>query len=677
MTTFGKEQPNQSLLRFLLQANIWGAGGNTRLTSIRIRLFGSAAIETDERQIQRFWSNRIPALLGYLALQNGQVSRERVADALWEDKSEGALHNLRQTLLYVKQLTGQEIVEAHRKTLTLSSTVETDLRVFTRFGELADEGALRYEEAEACVDLYTGSFLQDLEDSWLDQPRAQLADRYLSALLYLATEDAVRNPARALHFIDKAIREDPYRDSSRALKIQILRSMGEEASAQLEFEAFAEFLEDELALTPSESVRRALDGAVRAAAPPKQDKAQFSAEWVRAVQELSSGNRPYQAVELCISLVPVWILGGTARAGLSQFAEALMACGGRLSDQTRELAAVAQARLQMASGDVVVARMGLETALPSLKTPLARVQALLTLTSLQTRRFNPKCARPLIDQATELAKQEALLPEVADALRLSAIVAFHEEDITSSERLALEAAQASANLGDAASQADAYFSIALARQRSGNTEGAQEALSELDRLLPLTKAPISTQIRVAKSRLLEEMGDLSGAEEGYRFGVQIARQEGDAFAMAVNLTYLGDFLANTEHLLQAIDAHQEALELRRKLGETLGTATSLRGLGKCYLLLGELGRARSAYSDSARLFSDEQALPGHASAVFGMAKVEMEAGNVGLGHRLAYRAYHLLLGLSSLERMAIGPTGDQILEEARSLALANELRHRA
>ncbi|MBN1810661.1 MAG: hypothetical protein JXA14_02375, partial [Anaerolineae bacterium] len=58
-------------------------GGITRL-----RFLGTVQMERDGEPLRGFRSRKALALLGYLAVQDGPVPRERLADLFWEDKTE-------------------------------------------------------------------------------------------------------------------------------------------------------------------------------------------------------------------------------------------------------------------------------------------------------------------------------------------------------------------------------------------------------------------------------------------------------------------------------------------------------------------------------------------------------------------------------------------------------------
>jgi tetratricopeptide (TPR) repeat protein len=178
---------------------------------------------------------------------------------------------------------------------------------------------------------------------------------------------------------------------------------------------------------------------------------------------------------------------------------------------------------------------------------------------------------------------------------------------------------------------------------------------------------IVSGVRLEVSRLFEDLGDLAGAEAGYRAAISDFREFENAFRLVVSLTYLGDLLQSGGRSTEAVVVLREAIDIRRRLDQRLGIATSLRGLGRALLDLSRWEEAKEALTESARLFLDVNEMPGYASALFALALVERSLGATDLSRRLAQRARQILLGLSEAERKSIGPTGPGLIRESEQL----------
>src|SRR5207253_642123 len=103
---------------------------------------------------------------------------------------------------------------------------------------------------------------------------------------------------------------------------------------------------------------------------------------------------------------------------------------------------------------------------------------------------------------------------------------------------------------------------------------------------------------------------------------------------------------------------------RKEFGQDLGTATSLRGLGKALSKTGQLQGARDALIESSALFLREEALPGYASSRLALAHVEAGLGRRGTAIDYAREARGLLAKMPPAERKLIGPTGTMSVRDA-------------
>lgn len=118
---------------------------------MRLKLNGQPELQLPDRRLTKVRSDRVWAMLGYLALRRSEwVSRAEVSLALWPDAEvEVGRHRLRQTLQYCKALSSVSLIEATTHTLRLSASVVAD--VF-------DEGP-------------SGDFLDGLRDEWIAEVR--------------------------------------------------------------------------------------------------------------------------------------------------------------------------------------------------------------------------------------------------------------------------------------------------------------------------------------------------------------------------------------------------------------------------------------------------------------------------------------------------------------------------
>jgi hypothetical protein len=80
-----------------------------------------------------------------------------------------------------------------------------------------------------------------------------------------------------------------------------------------------------------------------------------------------------------------------------------------------------------------------------------------------------------------------------------------------------------------------------------------------------------------------------------------------------------------------------------------------------------LHAAREALLESARLFLNEDAMPGYASVLLALAVVEEKSNRLPYARSLARRARKLLCGMTIHEKRSIGRSGLTAVDEASEL----------
>lgn len=625
-----------------------------------IRLLGVPSVQVEGRAVSAFRSNRIPALLGLLSTKTGPWPREAVAATLWPDSSavEGR-HNLRQTVLYTRNLLGEEAIVGDRQTLELGPEVETDVQILLRTGDSRQSPEMSLTTAEQAIAAYRGEFLEGLEDEWIPAVREQCARIYVTALMLLSESLLELEPVRALELADLAVQVEPFLDSARARKIQALRSLGEDAAAHREFGNYRQLLAEELGIEPSNLVTDILN----VPRSKNRQKARES-EADEPIKFLLSGNRPRQGLELATARVPFWIAKGQYDEGASLLRQALEANARHPDFPTFQRARVALAELLSAAGRQSEAAQTLSADLPELEDPLARARSLILQARIAMSAYRPNDGANFARQALEIAESHNLAEERMDGYRCAAEIAFQMEDLQEAEERAQACVQMARSLDDWDTFARAVSLLAITQHRSGRHLQARYSTTQaLNELSDKDSSRGATFTRVRIYRLLEEMGEREQAEAGYRRGVVEARRLNDVFGLGIALTYLGDLLTSKGAYEEALEYHLEAHALRRKAEDRLGEATSLRGIGRAYLALGKLEEAGTALRESVRLFDSA----GQASVLYELARVCQQAGEREMALRLARQAAHLLRGMSRLTLLTIGPSGDSLVAEAEEL----------
>lgn len=122
------------------------------------------------------------ALLAWLALgDQQQVSRDQAAQLLWDTLPlDRARHSLRQAVLVLRRVLGEDALVTSRTTLRLATTVDSDHNQFLV--------ALHQGDHATALRLYRGDFLTDVSipggtafDNWASQQRARLQEACIAA----------------------------------------------------------------------------------------------------------------------------------------------------------------------------------------------------------------------------------------------------------------------------------------------------------------------------------------------------------------------------------------------------------------------------------------------------------------------------------------------------------------
>jgi DNA-binding SARP family transcriptional activator len=635
---------------------------------LRIRLLGVPSVVADGEIISSFRSSRIPALFGLLASKLGGLRREYVAETLWPDKGAGeGRHNLRQTLLYIKQQFGPDFIFSDRNTVELSPTIETDLGLVLRASASLQSPAQAEQTANDAIKAYRGEFLEGFDDDWILAVRIQLAKAYVEAILFYSDCCIKTNPKRALELAELAIAAEPFLDGARARKLRALVAMGEHASAHREYGAYKKFLAAELGIDPSSLVQDALDPTAVFLLPAEESLNLVNVEGAHAVTTLIHSNRPVRGLDLAIAYAPYWAGQNLAKEGIAIVQQALEANQGSPRSDSFLLGNVAQAELLVASGHAYEAKEILAKSLPFLTNPTSHIRALNLYARIFTFSYRPREGNEYISKAVSLARNLGAKEEQIDALRYASEIAFQLEDLAAAESYAKESLPLCQEIGDWNSQASVRGQIAMIQERSGNSEESRKTIHIGLRELEGKSSYRATFTRGRFARLLEEIGDVVEAEVGYRRAIAEARTFDDPRGFAVNLTYLGDILTTQSLFDEALRCHEEALAIRQKVVEQLGEATSLRGIGRIYLATNRLKEAQEFLKESSRLYLVAGVVPGHVSVLYELARVANEMGDTNLALRIATQARHLMLGMSKLSLQTIGPGSQILLQQTEAL----------
>jgi predicted ATPase/DNA-binding SARP family transcriptional activator len=248
--------------------------------SVEVRLLGPVEAVADGGSVS-LGGPRQRALLALLALAEGPVSTDRLADELWGGRPPAAAETtLRSYVSRLRSALGREAVVARGGGYALALDRERlDVHRFERLleqgrAELARGGAgLARERLDAALALWRGPALQDVGDvaslaeeaRRLEELRLACVEERIEARLTLGRHDELVAELQAL------VRREPLRERLRRQLVLALYRSGRQAEALAAYHDARRTLDEELGLEPGPELRELEVAILRQelpAAPP-------------------------------------------------------------------------------------------------------------------------------------------------------------------------------------------------------------------------------------------------------------------------------------------------------------------------------------------------------------------------------------------------------------------------
>jgi len=235
------------------------------MTRLSIHLLGQLQIAVDGEAVTGFESDKVRALLVYLAVEGGrQHRREALAEMLWPERPEGAaLNNLRGALSNLRKAirdrdAAPPFILATRQTIQFNPESDhwLDVSALAALGEGAPLSAQALEEAVA---LYRGPFLEGftLRDSaafeeWASLKREQIGRQIARACQQLVEQyEQSGATERALAHAWRWAELEPLDEQAHRQLMRLLAASGQRTAALAQYETLCRILADELGVEPS------------------------------------------------------------------------------------------------------------------------------------------------------------------------------------------------------------------------------------------------------------------------------------------------------------------------------------------------------------------------------------------------------------------------------------------
>ena len=262
--------------------------GRMTVARLSLSLLGTFQITLDEVPVKDFKSNKVRALLAYLAVEADRPHlRDSLAGLLWPDwPDREALSNLRYALSDLRRAIGDRTAAPpflliSRNSIQFNTASDYWLDT-TKFIEnvTSDKSQPDFaDQLEEALSIYRGVFLEgfSVEDShsfdeWALLTREQLARQAASALHALADNYEQRGDyERAQSYAWKQLGLEPWDETAHQTLMRNLALSGQRGAALAQYETCKELLAEELNVEPAEETTKLYeqirDGKLKAHAP--------------------------------------------------------------------------------------------------------------------------------------------------------------------------------------------------------------------------------------------------------------------------------------------------------------------------------------------------------------------------------------------------------------------------
>jgi len=243
------------------------------VASFSLSLLGGFQVERDGATVAAFESNKVRALLAYLAVERARThQRATLATLLWPDHPEAmartnlrhVLHQLRHTLTDPTTpllLTTYQTVECNP-----NFVLTVDVSRFTELlAACAQHSHPTLAECQVCIEryqqaaqLYRGDFLAGLSfygsepfEEWAVIQREYLHRQALTIFFTLAAHHAAQGDYdQAQHHVRRQLELEPWREEAHRQLMRILAYNGQRSAALAQYNQCRKILTDELGVDP-------------------------------------------------------------------------------------------------------------------------------------------------------------------------------------------------------------------------------------------------------------------------------------------------------------------------------------------------------------------------------------------------------------------------------------------
>jgi DNA-binding SARP family transcriptional activator len=237
------------------------------MAHLDLALFGPFQLTLDHQVIERFESNKVRALLAFLAVEHHRPHpREALAELLWPGHTiEAARGNFRRALANLRavlhdQTAAPPILHITREALqfNLAAAVSIDVVRFLALAQTPESQPEWAASLEQALALYRGPFLEGFHaddcqefEQWITAARSELEQLAARALFRLAQHDHINgNVARALLHYRRGLALNPYDEAAQRGLMLALVDDDQRSAALAHYVTYRRELQKELGAQP-------------------------------------------------------------------------------------------------------------------------------------------------------------------------------------------------------------------------------------------------------------------------------------------------------------------------------------------------------------------------------------------------------------------------------------------
>ncbi len=238
------------------------------MTYLSIHLLGPFHVTLNEEPVTEFESNKVRALLAYLAVEASRPhSRDELTGLLWPNQPDRtARRNLSQALFNLRCAIRDDaahppFLHITRRAIQFNQDSDHRLDVADFVACIATSGVQQLEKADR---LYRGEFLTGffVDDSisfgeWATLRRERFHRQALDAQYHLTEYyERGRDYERARHYARRQVELEPWREEAHQQLMRLLARSGQRSAALQQYETCCRILAEELGIEPTETTQR-------------------------------------------------------------------------------------------------------------------------------------------------------------------------------------------------------------------------------------------------------------------------------------------------------------------------------------------------------------------------------------------------------------------------------------